>query len=172
LRESAYRRGERVTRDSAGGVTLGRHRGAARCPAAWRPVHRHASRSGRRQGCVSGRRRQLRDSGCAHRRGPAAAGGDGGGTLETARIVFGRSATVADALQKPVTPERTAALVALLATPAAAGSNVVLVSHREIIKAALGIDPALGEAFIVRPDGAGRFTILARLTMDGWKILG
>lgn len=93
-------------------------------------------------------------------------------TLETARIVFGRSATVADALQKPVTPERTAALVALLATPPAAGSNVVLVTHREIIKAALGVDPTLGEAFIVRPDAAGRFTIIARLTMDGWKILG
>jgi phosphohistidine phosphatase SixA len=90
-------------------------------------------------------------------------------TLETARIAFGRSATVADALQRPATPERTAALVALLSAPPASGSNVVLVSHREIIRAALEIDPALGEAFVVRPDGAGRFAVLARVTIDGWK---
>jgi phosphohistidine phosphatase SixA len=93
-------------------------------------------------------------------------------TLETARIVFGRSATAADALQRPVTPERTAVLAALLATMPATRSNVVLVTHRDIIKAALAVDPTLGEAFIVRPDGASRFTILARLAMDGWKIPG
>jgi broad specificity phosphatase PhoE len=93
-------------------------------------------------------------------------------TLETARIFLGRSATVLDALQKPATPERTAALVALLAAPVAPGSNIVLVSHREIIKAALGIDPALGEAFIVRPAGAGRFVVLARVPIDGWKAPG
>lgn len=93
-------------------------------------------------------------------------------TLETARLVFGRAATVMDALAKPATPERTAALIAMLSTPAALGSNTVLVSHREVIKASLGIDPALGEAFVVRPEDSGRFVILARVAIDGWKAPG
>ena len=93
-------------------------------------------------------------------------------TLETARLLFGRAAITMDALQKPATPERTAALVAALSTRATLGSNTVLVSHREVIAASLGIDPALGEAFVVQPDGAGGFVVLARVSIDGWKSPG
>ena len=93
-------------------------------------------------------------------------------TLETARLLFGRAAITMDALQKPATPERTAALVAALSTRATLGSNTVLVSHREVIAASLGIDPALGQAFVVQPDGDGRFVVLARVSIDGWKAPG
>jgi hypothetical protein len=49
------------------------------------------------------------------------------------------------------------------------GLNTVLVGHDDPFEAATGIYPEpMGVAFVVRPDGAGGFTVLADLTADEW----
>jgi phosphohistidine phosphatase SixA len=69
---------------------------------------------------------------------------------------------------------RTAALRTLAATLPAAGTNVVLVSHKPNIMDAFGkdwFDVREGEASIFRPDGKGGYTLVARVPAADWARL-
>jgi phosphohistidine phosphatase SixA len=63
------------------------------------------------------------------------------------------------------------ALRKLAATPPPAGTNVILVTHKPNIVGALGkdwSDVSEGEATILRPDGKGGFTQVARVQATEW----
>jgi phosphohistidine phosphatase SixA len=67
-----------------------------------------------------------------------------------------------------------AALRKLAATPPPAGTNVILVTHKPNIVGAFGkdwSDVSEGEATIVRPDGKGGFTVVARVLAADWPRL-
>jgi broad specificity phosphatase PhoE len=67
-----------------------------------------------------------------------------------------------------------AALRKLAATPPAAGTNVILVTHKPNILGAFGkdwSDVSEGEATIVRPDGHGGFTLVGRVRAADWAKL-
>jgi broad specificity phosphatase PhoE len=69
---------------------------------------------------------------------------------------------------------RTAALRALAATPPPAGTNIVLITHKPNIVDAFGkdwFDVREGEASILRPDGKGGFTVVARVQIAEWTRL-
>jgi phosphohistidine phosphatase SixA len=69
---------------------------------------------------------------------------------------------------------RMQAMLAMLATMPAAGKNVVLVSHKPNIVEVFGhgvLDAQEGESFIVQPDGAGNFELVARIKAEEWKSL-
>ncbi len=70
--------------------------------------------------------------------------------------------------------DRGAVLLALVATPPAAGTNVVLVTHKPNIVGALGkdwSDVGEGEATILRPDGHGGYALVARVLAVDWPTL-
>jgi phosphohistidine phosphatase SixA len=70
--------------------------------------------------------------------------------------------------------DKGAALRELAATPPAAGTNVILVTHKPNIVGAFGkdwSDVSEGEATIVRPDGKGGFTVVARVLAADWPRL-
>ena len=102
-------------------------------------------------------------------------------TLETARIVFKKEPVREDALLRgayaPVagqpTPaasaERLEAVKRMLTVVPAAGTNVVLVTHGDVIRAVLGLDVEMGEAVVVQPDGRGAFAPIARVLPLAWK---
>jgi broad specificity phosphatase PhoE len=67
-----------------------------------------------------------------------------------------------------------ATLRKLAATPPPAGTNVILVTHKPNIVGAFGkdwSDVSEGEATIVRPDGKGGFTVVARVPAADWPRL-
>ena len=67
-----------------------------------------------------------------------------------------------------------AALRKLAATQPAAGTNVILITHKPNILGAFGkdwSDVSEGEATIVRPDGKGGFALLARVQAADWPKL-
>ena len=69
---------------------------------------------------------------------------------------------------------RTAALRALATTPPPAGTNIILVTHKPNIVDAFGkdwFDVREGEASILRPDGKGGFTVVARVQVAEWAPL-
>jgi len=69
---------------------------------------------------------------------------------------------------------RTAAMRKLAATVPAAGTNVVLVSHKPNILDAFGkdwFDVREGEASIFKPDGKGGFTLVGRVQAADWAKL-
>ncbi|MEM1042780.1 MAG: histidine phosphatase family protein [Bacteroidota bacterium] len=54
-----------------------------------------------------------------------------------------------------------------------AGVNTVIVGHDDPFEAVTGIYPEpQGVAYVLRPDGAGGYAILARLASDDWNRLG
>jgi len=66
---------------------------------------------------------------------------------------------------------RAAALKKLAATPPAAGTNVILVTHKPNILDAFGkdwFDVREGEASIFKPDGKGGFTLVGRVQAADW----
>jgi phosphohistidine phosphatase SixA len=66
---------------------------------------------------------------------------------------------------------RTKALQAFAATPPAAGTNIVLVTHKPNILDAFGkdwFDVREGEASIFKPDGKGGYTLVARVQAVEW----
>ena len=96
-------------------------------------------------------------------------------TLETARVVFGR-ATSSDILVRPSggaplasDDARLAAVRRLLSGVPPRGTDTVLVTHSEVIRAAFGLDATVGESIIVRPDPPGGYTVLARIGVRGWS---
>jgi phosphohistidine phosphatase SixA len=101
--------------------------------------------------------------------------------VETGTLLgFGEVSSTADIAEGGlvVTPNensrRTAALRTLAATPPPAGTNIVLVTHKPNIVDAFGkgwFDVREGEASILRPDGKGGYTLVARLQAAEWTRL-
>ena len=99
--------------------------------------------------------------------------------METGRLAFGK-AEPSDALlleafvPAPGTPapapwpQRVELMKELVATAPAAGTNTVLISHFPNVKAMLGVQIGFGDAAIVKPDGHGGVTVVARITAKEW----
>jgi phosphohistidine phosphatase SixA len=98
-------------------------------------------------------------------------------TLETARLAFGVAEPSPDLISELSDDtsggrERlTASLRGLLARPPEPGTNTVLVSHTLNIQDAVGLDIEEGEAVVASPDGAGGFTVVARVRAESWDQL-
>lgn len=96
-------------------------------------------------------------------------------TLETGRLVFGR-ATPSTGMRggpaQPDSPERYAELRAVLSTPVAEAANTAISSHGNPFFGVAG-PPYLaeGEIAVVKPEGAGKFTIVARVPVRGFPAL-
>lgn len=96
-------------------------------------------------------------------------------TLETGRLVFG-NATVSPGMRggpaQPDSPARYAELRAVLSTPVAGSTNTAISSHGNPFLGVAG-PPHLaeGEVAVVRPDGNGRFTVVARVPVRGFPEL-
>ena len=98
---------------------------------------------------------------------------------QTAALAFGRYQKTPELNFEPAedyTGEQMAAMRARMTAQLAAkpkeGENTVLVRHDDPFEAATGIYPEpMGVAFVVEPDGAGGFSILADLAVDEWAEL-
>jgi phosphohistidine phosphatase SixA len=96
-------------------------------------------------------------------------------TRETAELIFGR-VSVSEAVRggpaQPDSPERYAALRALLAAPVPRGTNLAIVSHGNPFRAVVG-GPYLeeGEAAVIEPRGPAGFRVVARMRPDAWREL-
>ena len=98
--------------------------------------------------------------------------------VETARLIGGKDPeATADVSEGGlvVTPNennrRAQALRTMAATPPAAGTNTLVVTHKPNILDAFGKDwfeIKEGEASIFKPDGKGAFTLIARVPIDRW----
>ena len=94
-------------------------------------------------------------------------------TMETARLIFGRSRSEPDVrgggLGQPDYP----GLRRLVAQVPPAGSNNAIVGHGHQFQAVAGANAELaeGEAAIVKADGKGGFKIVARIANDEWSRL-
>ena len=96
-------------------------------------------------------------------------------TMETARLAFGKAQPMQEARGGPARTDdakRYEGLRKLLSTPVPKGENVVISSHGNPFHAVAG-PPYLaeGEIAVVRPQGDGRFTIVARIRPDDWSAL-
>jgi hypothetical protein len=96
-------------------------------------------------------------------------------TMETARLAFGAPRATHEARGGPVRsddPGRYDGLRKLLSSPVPAGTNRVVSSHGNPFIAVAG-PPYLaeGEIAVVRPEGAMRFTVLARIRPADWSSL-
>ena len=98
-----------------------------------------------------------------------------GKLLDVAPVTTSLDITEGGLVVPPVENQRrTQALLALLATMPDPGQNVLLVSHKPNIVEVLGqagLDAQEGECFIVQPDGAGNFELVARIKPEEWKSL-
>jgi phosphohistidine phosphatase SixA len=66
---------------------------------------------------------------------------------------------------------KTAVMPLLTAMPRS-GTNTVLVGHDDVFDSATGIYPKpQGMAYILKPDGRGKFEILAKMPAEGWMML-
>ena len=94
-------------------------------------------------------------------------------TLDTARLAFGRVEASMDlySLGQPKHPDdkaRAERLRARLGSPPAPGKNSVLVSHGSPLDSVAGEFLNEGEAAVARPDGNGRFRLVARVRAEQW----
>jgi phosphohistidine phosphatase SixA len=99
--------------------------------------------------------------------------------METGRLAFGK-AQPSDALlleafsPAPGTPvpqpwpQRVEMMKQMIAVAPAAGTNTVLITHFPNVKAALGVQIGFGDAAILKPDGHGGVTVVARITAKEW----
>jgi phosphohistidine phosphatase SixA len=99
--------------------------------------------------------------------------------METGRLAFGK-AQPSDALLleafapvpgTPVPqpwPQRVEMMKQMFAATPAAGTNTVLITHFPNVKAALGVQIGFGDAAILKPDGHGGVTVVARITAKEW----
>jgi virginiamycin B lyase len=94
--------------------------------------------------------------------------------LETARLAFGE-VTVEPGLENHATADdeterqaRVDTLRRLLSTRPAEGSNTVLVGHGFNISGAADVSIAEGEAAVFRPEGNGRFSLVATVPPTDW----
>lgn len=95
---------------------------------------------------------------------------------DTARLAFGK-VEISDDLYFSVFPEadqfrrRRMALREWLATPPAAGTNVILVSHKQNLEDATGLSLEVeGAAAIFRPRGDGSFFLVAVVPPGKWIV--
>jgi len=93
-------------------------------------------------------------------------------TLETARLAFGKARATSEVRGGPLSaddPKRYEPLRKLLGTRPAAGTNTVLSSHGNPFRAVAG-PPYLaeGEIAVVRPEGGGKFSVVARIRLTDW----
>jgi phosphohistidine phosphatase SixA len=92
-------------------------------------------------------------------------------TMETARLVFGKAQASNDVRGGPASAEggRYDALRKLLSTPVKRGENLVISSHGNPFQALVG-SPYLaeGEIAVVRPVGADKFSVIARIRPTDW----
>lgn len=93
-------------------------------------------------------------------------------TMETARLAFGKATASNDVRGGPAQaedPARYAALKKLLSSEVPRGENRVISSHANPFHAVTG-PPYLaeGEIAVVRPEGANRFTVIARIRPTDW----
>ncbi len=96
-------------------------------------------------------------------------------TMETGRLIFGRvtpSAAVRGGPAQADNAQRYAELRLLLATPVAGGTNLAISSHGNPYAAVVG-GPHLaeGEMAVLRPQGDGRFSVVARVRRGDWPAL-
>jgi broad specificity phosphatase PhoE len=101
--------------------------------------------------------------------------------VETGTLLgFGEVSSTADVTEGGlvVSPNennrRAAALRSLAGTPPALGTNIILVTHKPNILDAFGkdwFDVREGEASIVKPDGKGGYTLVARVQAADWAKL-
>ncbi|HEU5196099.1 MAG TPA: histidine phosphatase family protein [Methylomirabilota bacterium] len=96
-------------------------------------------------------------------------------TVETAELAFGpaeRSMAVREGGPTPPgSPDRYAALRAMLSTPPPAGGNMVIVGHAYPIYTLIGGQYLEeGEAAVVRPQGSA-FEVVARVGLKEWREL-
>jgi hypothetical protein len=99
--------------------------------------------------------------------------------MEMGRLAFGK-AEPSDALLleafvpapgtpvPPPWPQRVEMMKELIATAPPAGTNAILITHFPNVKAALGVQIGFGDAAIVKPDGDGHATVVARITAKEW----
>lgn len=99
--------------------------------------------------------------------------------VETGRLAFGRAETsdalllqafvpVAGAPVPPPWPQRVEMMKQLVATPPAAGTNTVLITHFPNVNATLGMQIEVGDAVIMKPDGHGGAAPVARIKAAEW----
>ncbi len=94
-------------------------------------------------------------------------------TMETARLAFGRAKPMQEVRGGPARPDdpsRYDPLRKILSTATAKGANTVIASHGNPFHAVAG-PPYLaeGEIAVVRPEGDGRFSIVARIRPEDWS---
>jgi phosphohistidine phosphatase SixA len=93
-------------------------------------------------------------------------------TMETARLAFGKARAMNEVRGGPARsedPARYDELRKLLSSAVAKGENRVIASHGNPFHAVAG-PPYLaeGEIAVVRPEGAMRFSVIARIRPDDW----
>lgn len=101
--------------------------------------------------------------------------------VDTGRLISGREVTTrldlteAGEHLEPIENERRAeAMRKIAATPPAKGANTLVVSHKPNIVDAFGKDwsgVSEGEASIFKPDGKGKYALLARVRASEWAAL-
>jgi hypothetical protein len=90
-------------------------------------------------------------------------------TMETARLAFGKADSTNEARGGPADAARYEPLKKLLSSPVPAGANRVISSHGNPFYALAGAPYlAEGEIAVVRPEGGGRFSVLARIRLTDW----
>ena len=68
--------------------------------------------------------------------------------------------------------EMKTAVMPLLTAMPTAGTNTVIVGHDDVFDAATGYYPKpQGMAYILKPDGQGKFTIVATVAAEGWMMM-
>jgi phosphohistidine phosphatase SixA len=98
-------------------------------------------------------------------------------TRETAELAFGRDGVrvTRDLLNEafPGTDDEELAgrLRRLFTTRPPAGQNTVLVSHGFNLQGATGLSVGEGESAVFSPGDAGRFSLVARITVEEWQTL-
>jgi len=93
--------------------------------------------------------------------------------METARLAFGAAQPTQEVRGGPARsddPSRYDPLRKLMGTKPSAGSNTVIASHGNPFHAVAG-PPYLaeGEIAVVRPEGDGRFSVVARIRPEEWS---
>ena len=96
-------------------------------------------------------------------------------TMETARLAFGKAQAMNEVRGGPVRsddPSRYDGLKTLLSSTVAGATNRVISSHGNPFQAVAG-SPYLaeGEIAVVRPEGAMRFSVVARIRPEDWSRL-
>jgi hypothetical protein len=96
-------------------------------------------------------------------------------TMETARLAFGKALAMNEVRGGPVRsedPSRYDGLKKLLSSSVAGATNRVISSHGNPFQAVAG-SPYLaeGEIAVVRPEGAMRFSVIARIRPEDWSRL-